>query len=435
MSAPKYNNKAEEQFRRNSAEPHPRQGGAEAARGNETWSSPLAALAGRRLALVVTGGVAAYKAAELARLMVRAGAEVRAVLTENAARFITPLTFESLTRQPAYLDMWSKPQFDIEHISLADWAEAVIVAPATANFLAKMAWGLADDFASTFLLASGAPKLAAPAMNSRMLAAPATAANLATLAGRGVTVIGSQSGLLACGTVGDGRLTDLEVIALMAARALTPPDFRGVKVAVSAGSTREAWDDIRFMANRSTGKMGRDLALAAWLRGAEVTLVAGPGVTPPPALPRMAFQSVESTVDMLEILKSIDFQTLIMAAAPADFRPAERVSGKVKKGGGPPELKLAANPDILKSLPRDGRTFIGFAAEDRDLVERAKGKLIDKNLNLIAANQAGGSEGAFAAENNHLWLVFKDGRTREISPRPKFAAAWAILDAVKSLEG
>ncbi|MDR2945649.1 MAG: bifunctional phosphopantothenoylcysteine decarboxylase/phosphopantothenate--cysteine ligase CoaBC, partial [Candidatus Adiutrix sp.] len=294
------------------------------------WASPLSLLAGRRLALVVTGGVAAYKGAELARTLVRAGAEVRAVLTENAARFVTPLTFEALTRQPAYVDMWGKPQFDIEHISLADWAEAVVVAPATANFLAKMAWGLADDFASTFLLASPAPALAAPAMNSRMLAAPATVANLATLAERGVTLVNSQSGLLACGTVGDGRLAEPEVIALMAARALSPNDFQGMKVAVSAGSTREAWDDIRFLANRSTGKMGRDVALAAWLRGAEVTLVAGPGVASPPSLPQMGFVSVESTSDMLEALRGIDFNTLIMAAAPADFRPAERVAGKVK---------------------------------------------------------------------------------------------------------
>lgn len=400
---------------------------------SETWTSPLSALAGRRLALVVSGGVAAYKAAELARTLVKAGAEVRAVLTENAARFITPLTFESLTRQPSYSDMWSKPQFDIEHISLADWAEAVIVAPATANFLAKTAWGLADDFASTFMLASDAPKVAAPAMNSRMLAAPATTANLALLAERGVEIVHSQSGLLACGTVGDGRLADLETIALTAARVLSPGDFKGTRLAVSAGPTREAWDDIRFMSNRSTGKMGRDLALAAWLRGAEVVLVAGPGVAPPPDLPNLTFQRAESTVDMLETLKAADFQTLIMAAAPADFRPAETVGGKIKKSGGPPELKLAANPDILKSLPRDGRLFVGFAAEDRDLESRARAKLADKNLDLVAANQAGGGDSAFASENNRLQLVFKDGRSLIIGPRPKFAAAWAILDAVKTL--
>ncbi|MDL2259477.1 bifunctional phosphopantothenoylcysteine decarboxylase/phosphopantothenate--cysteine ligase CoaBC [Deltaproteobacteria bacterium OttesenSCG-928-K17] len=397
--------------------------------------TPLNYLAGRRLALVVTGGVAAYKAAELARMLVRSGAGVRAVLTENAARFITPLTFESLTGQPAYLDMWSRAQFEIEHISLADWAEAVVVAPATANFLAKMAHGLADDFASAFMLASAAPKLAAPAMNSRMLANQATADNLRVLAERGVTIIGSQTGLLACGTVGDGRLAELETIALMAARALGPNDFSGRRLAVSAGSTRESWDDIRFLANRSTGRMGLDIALAAWLRGAEVTVVAGPMVAPPPALPGLDFRVAESTRDMLAALMETEFQTLVMAAAPADFRPAERVYGKIKKGGSLPSLSLAANPDILKGLPRQsGRLYIGFAAEDGDLAARAAAKLKDKDLDLVAANQAGGEGGAFASADNNLHLVFKDGRVLEISPRPKFAAAWALLDAVKDLK-
>ncbi len=407
-----------------------------APKSNSSWQSPLETLAGRRLALVVTGGVAAYKAADLARMWVRAGAEVRAVLTDNAARFITPLTFESLTNQPSYLDMWARPQFEIEHVALADWAEAVVVAPATADFLAKMAHGLADDFASTFLLATDRPTLVAPAMNSRMLAAPATRANLRTLAERGVTVIGSESGLLACGTVGDGRLADLEPIALTAACALGPGDFRGRRVAVTAGSTWEAWDDIRFLTNRSTGKMGLDLALAAWLRGAEVDLVAGPAVTPPPTLPGLSFHRAEGTRDLLAALETLDFHVLIMAAAPADFRPAERRTGKIKKDQGPPELPLAANPDILKSLSRDGaRLFVGFAAEDDDLVNRARAKLRDKRLDLVAANRAGGAGGAFGAADNHLWLVGKDGRETEISPRPKFAAAWALLDAVAALPG
>ncbi|UQZ89744.1 bifunctional phosphopantothenoylcysteine decarboxylase/phosphopantothenate--cysteine ligase CoaBC [Deltaproteobacteria bacterium Smac51] len=399
-----------------------------------TAAAPLETLTGRRLALVVTGGVAAYKAADLSRLWIKAGAQVRVVLTENAARFITPLTFESLTGQPVALDMWSRPQYDIEHISLADWAEAVVVAPATANFLAKMAHGLADDFASTFMLAFDGPKLVAPAMNSRMLAAAATQDNMSALMERGVMVAPSEGGLLACGAVGDGRLADLNTIALMAARALGPNDFAGRAVAVTAGSTRESWDDIRFMANRSTGKMGLSLALAAWLRGAEVTLVAGPSLTQmPPKLPDFSIKPVESTRDMLAALEETKFQTLIMAAAPADFRPAERVSGKIKKSGGPPTLPLTSNPDILKSLPRDGRVFVGFAAEDQELVERAKGKLRDKNLDLIAANQAGGDGNAFAADDNHLWLADKNGEVTEITPRPKFAAAWSILDAVLKL--
>ncbi len=327
--------------------------------------------------------------------------------------------------------MWAKPQNDIEHIALADWAEAAAVAPATANFLAKMAAGLADDFASTFMLAFGGPVIAAPAMNSRMLAHPATQSNLAALRERGVVIAPSEEGQLACGASGDGRLAPLETIALLTAKSLGPGDFAGRTVAVSAGSTYEAWDDIRFLANRSSGRMGLDLALAAWLRGAEVNLIAGPSLsqTPPP-LPGFALTKVESTRDMLAAVQAINFQTLIMAAAPADFRPAERRPGKIKKSGGAPNLALAQNPDILKSLPRDGRIFVGFAAEDADLIARAKAKLADKNLDLIAANQAGGENSAFASDSNHLWLVDKKGAVTEITPRPKFAAAWAILNAI-----
>lgn len=401
----------------------------------ETWNGPLDSLAGRRLVLVVTGGVAAYKAAELARMWARAGAEVRVVLTENAARFITTMAFESLTGQPAFLDMWARPQFEIEHISLGSWAEATVVAPATADFLAKMAHGLADDFATTFMLAVDSPKLVAPAMNSRMLAAPATRSNLDILAEHGVTIIQPGSGLLACGDVGSGRLAELDTIAIAAARTLGPKDFSGRRLTISAGATREAWDDIRFISNRSSGRMGLDLALGAWIRGAEVEVVAGRMVDTPPSLPGLNFRTVETTADMLEAVRESDFQTLIMAAAPADFRPALVTAGKIKKDRGLPRLDLEMAPDILKSLPRrPGCLYVGFAAEDDDLVIRAQGKLKDKDLDLVAANQAGGSGSAFAATENRLWLVFRDGRKEEITTRPKFAAAWALLDAVLTLE-
>ena len=394
------------------------------------FGEALALAAGRRLALVVTGGVAAYKAADLARRLTRAGAQVRAVLTENAARFITPLTFESLTGQPAGLSQWDRPRYEIEHIALADWAEAVVVAPATANFLAKMAHGLADDLASTFLLAAASPILAAPAMNSRMLAAPATQANLELLARRGVEIIRPAEGLLACGETGPGRLPEPEIIALHAARALAPKDFTGRRLAVTAGSTWEKWDDLRFLANHSSGLMGRELALAAWLRGGLVTLVGGPSALRPPDLPGLAFQAAESTRDLLAALKALDYDTLIMAAAPADFRPAEPVTGKIKKERGLPQLPLAANPDILKSLPRrPGDMRIGFAAEDQDLVARAKKKMAAKDLDLVAANEASGSGSAFAAPESRLRLIFRDGRVLDLGRRPKFAAAWALLDA------
>jgi len=399
------------------------------------YGEALALAAGRRLALVVTGGVAAYKAADLARRLTRAGALVRTVLTENAARFITPLTFEALTGQPAYISQWSRTRLEIEHLSLADWAEAVVVAPATANFLAKMAHGLADDLASTFLLASGGPILAAPAMNSRMLAAPATAANLETLARRGVEIIRPLSGLLACGETGPGRLADLETIALSAARALAPNDFLGQRLVVTSGSTWETWDEMRYLANRSTGLMGRELALAAWLRGGLVTLVGGPAALRPPELPGLASLVAESARDLLTTLKTLDFEALIMAAAPADFRPAAPRAGKIKKDQGLPDLPLAVNPDILKSLPRrPGSVRIGFAAEDRDLVERARKKLYEKDLDLVAANEASGPDSAFAAAESRVRLVFRDGRVLDLGRRPKFSAAWAILDAAAGLK-
>lgn len=457
MSAPKSN-------KPNTAEPAPgNQNKTAGSRGRslppaasrpETWNGALDSLRGRRMVLVVTGGVAAYKAAELTRMWARAGAEVRVVLTENAARFITTLTFESLTGQPAFLDMWTRPQFEIEHISLASWAEVAVVAPATADFLAKMAHGLADDFATTFMLAVESPKLAAPAMNSRMLAAPATRTNLDILTEHGVSIIKPAAGLLACGDVGDGRLAELETIAISAARILAPKDFRGRRITVSAGATREPWDDIRFISNRSSGRMGLDLALAAWLRGAEVDLIVGPAVEPPPPLAGLNFRMVETTADMLAAVEESlgeppspfpddqakaqgpsAAQTLIMAAAPADFRPAQITAGKIKKSRGLPRMDLAMAPDILKSLPRrPGCLYIGFAAEDDDLVIRAQSKLKGKDLDLVAANQAGGAGSAFAATENRLWLVFRDGRKEEITTRPKFAAAWALLDAILTLE-
>ena len=399
-----------------------------------TYGEALALAAGRRLVLVVSGGVAAYKAAELARSLTRAGAQVRTVLTENAARFITPLTFEALTGQPAYVSQWAKSRREIEHVALADWAEAVVVAPATANILAKMAHGLADDLASTFLLtASARPLLAAPAMNSRMLAAPATVANLKTLAGRGVEVIRPASGLLACGESGPGRLAETETIALCAARALSPRAFQGRTLAVTAGTTWEKWDDVRYLANRSSGLMGRELALAAWLQGGRVTLVTGPAALPAPDLPDLTSLTAESTRDLLTLLSNLEHNDLIMAAAPADFRPAAPVSGKIKKDQGPPGLDLAPNPDILKSLPRrPGGLRVGFAAEDADLLERAKKKLKDKDLDLVAANAAGGPESAFATAESRVTLIFRDGRTLDLGRRPKFAAAWAIVEAVAS---
>ena len=395
------------------------------------WSKPIDSLTGRRLVLLVTGGIAAYKAAELARLFVKGGAQVRTIMTASATRFITPLTFEALTGGPVVVDMWTPRQTEVEHIAWADWAEAAIVAPATANFLAKITYGLADDFASAFMLAFPGPKLLAPAMNSNMWHNPATIDNLNTLKSRNFTIISPEAGLLACGTTGDGRLAAVEKIALASARLLGPFDL-AKKIIISAGATQEPWDDIRFLSNRSTGQMGLALALASYVRGAEVKLVCGPAVPKLEGAFDIEELRVTDTASMLTVIRKLlpSQDILIMAAAPADFRPAQTVTGKIKKESGPPgALQLAANPDILKSLDKDGKIFVGFAAESENLADRAKEKLKAKNLDLVIGNQA---QSAFAAPDNELLIISHNAEIK-VSRRPKFAAAWAILDNIAKL--
>jgi phosphopantothenoylcysteine decarboxylase/phosphopantothenate--cysteine ligase len=399
-------------------------------------------LKGRRLVLVVTGGVAAYKAAELARLYLKAGAVVRVAMTEAAARFVTPLTFESLTGQPAVWDMWSRPQPEIGHVAWAEWAEAMIAAPATADFLAKMACGLADDFASALILAFEGPKLLAPAMNTGMYLNQATQANIGLLAQRGMTVLVPPCGPLASGRVGPGRLPHPKVILRQTARMLAPKPLEGRSFLVTAGATQESWDDIRILTNRSSGLMGLSLARAAWLMGAGVLLIAGPSLANPMWCGEdFLFKTAETTEDMLmEVQKAWpDYDSLIMNAAPADFKPV-KVSGKIKKDDFLScPLVLERTPDILKSL-RSGtkdrsKTVIGFAAEDEDLALRAWEKLKDKDLDFIVANQAGGTASAFASPEIHVFLLAKDGRETEIGPGPKFGVAWEILENVAGVSG
>lgn len=397
--------------------------------------SPAAVLAGRRIVLVVTGGVAAYKAADLARRLIRLGAQVRVALTENGARFITPLTFESLTGQPVAQSMWNRPQVQVEHVAWADWAEALLVVPATADFIAKTAQGLADDFASTLMLAYDGPKLLAPSMNTRMLTNPATADNLNLLSRRGLRLVDSAVGPLACGTVGAGKLPEPENLVLETARLFERPSLAGRRILVTAGATWEAWDDIRILTNRSTGLMGRCLAQAAWLKGAQATLISGPAAAGP--LYGVEVMAIQSTEDMLNAARRElpRHEALIMAAAPADFRPAETVPGKIKKGRLPEPLPLAANPDILKSLLplKQNRWFVGFAAESEELPARARAKLEAKKLDLIVANQAGGQDSAFGRPDNRAWLIYPDKPAEPLPEMPKFALAGIILDRLAGL--
>ncbi|MDR1578481.1 MAG: bifunctional phosphopantothenoylcysteine decarboxylase/phosphopantothenate--cysteine ligase CoaBC [Deltaproteobacteria bacterium] len=387
----------------------------------------------KRLVLVVTGGVAAYKAVELARLCVKAGAQTRVAMTESATKFVGPLTFESLTRQPCIQDMWKRAQAEIGHVAWAEWAEAMVVAPATANFLAKAAHGLSDDFPSCLLLAHEGPKLMAPAMNSGMWLNPATQANVTLLAQRGIKILVPVCGPLASGRVGPGRLPHPKAILRQIVRLITPKPLSGRSLVITAGATRESWDDIRCLTNRSSGRMGLALAQAAWLLGAKVTLIAGPSLEDPLwSGEDFEFTTAETTRRMLELVEKAfaDADGLIMNAAPADFQPA-RVPGKIKKDGlAAQPLILERTPDILKTLAQKGwerRVVVGFSADDEDLVARALAKLKDKNLDYIAANQAGGPNSAFAAQDIKLTLLNARGEATELGPGPKFGVAWELM--------
>jgi phosphopantothenoylcysteine decarboxylase/phosphopantothenate--cysteine ligase len=397
----------------------------------------LGILAGKRILLVVTGGIAAYKAACLARLLAKNGAEVKTVLTEAGARFVTPLTFEAATGGEAAVSMWDRAQTEIGHVAWAKWAELAVVAPATADFCARLAAGRADDLASAVALAFSGPKIVCPAMNAGMYLNPATAANLALLASRGLTVMESPHGLLACGDEGPGRLPEPADIAAEAARALAPKLLSGKRVLVTSGATVEPWDDIRYLTNRSSGKTGAEIARAAWLMGARVELVSGPHAAGAGLESRDLLQTrIGSCAELLEAVRAKIPQAdaLVMNAAPADFRPKRQAPGKIRKSAGVPELELEFAPDILKSvsgLKPSGATWVGFAAEpERDLA-RALGKLREKSLDFIAVNRAGGPDSAFAGDFTSVTVLDgAGGRVLETGPCAKFAAAWMLLEAV-----
>ncbi|MDR2460145.1 MAG: bifunctional phosphopantothenoylcysteine decarboxylase/phosphopantothenate--cysteine ligase CoaBC [Deltaproteobacteria bacterium] len=401
---------------------------------NTSAKSPFELLASKKILLIVTGGIAAYKAAYLARSLVKAGAKLRTILTEGGTKFITPLSFEALTGGPVATSMWDRPQIDIEHISWAQWADIVIVAPASANFIAKLARGFACGLAEATILATKAPILICPAMNTNMYENPATVDNLKLLSQRGYQILEADSGLLACGSVGAGRLPEPEAILTTALRILFKSPLAGYRVLVSAGATMEAWDSIRYLSNRSSGKMGTHLALCSWLMGAETQVVMGPMVqTLGYSLPSYTEYRIESTNDLLSQMEKLieNCDLLIMAAAPADFRPKERVSGKIKKDIPVNSLALTGNPDILKTLHRlkkKGALWVGFAAESENLLERGKEKLIDKKLDFIVLNYAHGAKSAFGGDSTELIVLNAQGKEIYNSgPLHKFSAAWNLL--------
>ncbi len=392
-------------------------------------------LAGKKIVLGVTGGIAAYKSAEIVSRLRHLGAEVHVIMTENAAKFVAPLTFQTLSANPVVTDTFATPEtWNVEHVALAKLADIFVIAPATANILAKMACGIADDMLSTTVLATKAPVLAAPAMNTGMWTAPATAQNVETLRNRGVHIIGPGSGMLACGDEGAGRMSEPEEIVAEIERILAAKaDLQGLKVLVTAGATRERLDPVRFLTNDSSGKMGFALAEAARDRGAEVTLVKGSTTAKVPSGVRIV--EAESAADLLRAMKKEAGRQdiVIQAAAVADYRPATFSKTKIKKKAGEAlTVTLEENPDIAKAvgaMKKKGQILAGFAAETDHVVKHAKEKLAAKNLDLIVANDVTRPGAGFNTDTNIVTLITAD-RTEELPIMTKRAAAEIILDRI-----
>ncbi|MFQ5457219.1 MAG: bifunctional phosphopantothenoylcysteine decarboxylase/phosphopantothenate--cysteine ligase CoaBC [Myxococcota bacterium] len=397
--------------------------------------SPKGLFDGKKILLGVTGGIAAYKAAELARLLMREGADVRVILTRGGARFVTPLTFQALTGNPVSTNLFDPGQeAGIGHIALADWADLLLVAPATANVIARLAMGMADDLLTTVALATRAPLVLAPAMNVHMFHHAAVQRNLKELVNAGAGIVAPAEGEMACGHVGEGRLAETEDIADGAARALSKQDLSGIGFLVTAGPTEEPIDPVRVISNRSSGKMGYALARAAWRRGAEVTLVSGP-VDPDLRAPRgMVVRSVQTAGEMRATVQEHypKAAVVIMAAAVADWTPALAVDRKIKKGDASLRLDLKRTEDILSKLgqAKGDRVLVGFAAETDRVIANARGKLTGKNLDLIVANDVTSEGAGFGVDTNQVTILERDGSVDTLPLLSKDGAADAILDHV-----
>lgn len=385
----------------------------------------------------VTGGIAAYKAAELVRLLVKAGAQTRVAMTRSAVKFVAPLTFEALSGNKVISDMWDAGTGPMDHIHWGQKADLVIIAPATADFVAKLAHGLGDDFLSTMVLAASARILVCPAMNSQMFLNPAVQANLAVLRERGYEVMEPAEGELACGTEGLGRLPEPEDILEAARRVAATQDLAGMRFLVTAGPTIEPLDPVRYMTNRSSGRMGYAVARAARMRGGEVRLVSGPTNLKPPA--GVLFEGVKTAEEMHRAVIGAceNFDVIIKAAAVLDYRPKERSAHKLKRKGGEYTLDLIENPDILAELgcrKSGGRPLlIGFAAETQELLANAAQKLKKKNLDMIVANDVSRHDAGFEVDTNAVKIIYRDGRTEEWPLMAKEEVAERILDRIKTM--
>lgn len=390
----------------------------------------------KTILLGVTGGIAAYKSASLASRLVKAGAEVRVIMTEHATNFINPITFETLTGHKCITDTFDRNfEFQVEHVSLAKKADVIMVAPATANVIAKLAHGLADDMLTTTILASHAPKLIAPAMNTGMYENPVTQNNLALLKKYGMEVIEPAAGHLACGDEGKGKMPEPEILYEHILRSCAcKQDMKGLKVLVTAGPTQEAVDPVRFLTNHSSGRMGYSIAKACMLRGADVTLVTGrTALTPPLFVDVVPVVSAKDMYDAV-ISRSDEMDIIIKAAAVADYRPVHVAEEKVKKSDGSFSLELERTDDILKYLgehKKPGQFLCGFSMETENMLENSRKKLEKKHLDMIAANNLKVPGAGFETTTNIITIITPDS-VKELELMSKDDAAFRLLDEILS---
>ena len=393
-------------------------------------------LENKTVLLGVTGGIAAYKSASLASKLVKAGAEVRVIMTENATNFINPITFESLTGHKCVIDTFDRNfEFKVEHVALAQKADVIMIAPATANVMAKLAYGLADDMLTTTVLASKAPKIIAPAMNTGMYENPATQHNIEVLKDYGMEVITPASGYLACGDVGAGKMPEPEDLYEHILRACAyPKDMAGLKVLVTAGPTQESIDPVRYITNHSSGKMGYSIAKVCMLRGADVTLVSGPTALDYP--PFVEVVPVTTAKDMYEAVtsRSKDMAIIIKAAAVADYRPSQIADEKVKKSDDAMSIPLERTDDILKYLGEhkpEGQFLCGFSMETQNMLENSRKKLAKKNLDMIVANNLKVAGAGFQTDTNVVTLITQDTEL-ELPLMNKEEVAHYLMDEILS---
>jgi len=395
-------------------------------------------LANKKIVLGVTGGIAAYKAAELVRALIKKRAQVKVVMTKNAMEFITPLTMQTLSQNQVYTDMFlPATQYEIAHITLAEYADAFVIAPATANIIGKIASGICDDLLSTTIMAQDKPTLICPAMNGKMLANPILQDNISRLKKLGYTIMESAEGELACKTEGKGRLPEVEDIVEAVESMLSPKDFQDKKLLITAGPTEEPLDPVRFITNLSSGKMGYALARAAHRRGADVTLITGPSNLPVPSVERIIRVRTAQQMYKAVMAHYKEVEIIIKAAAVADYSPRTSAKEKIKKNKDTVFLELQKNPDIIAQVGKGkgDRILVGFAMETENLLHNAREKLKKKNLDLIVANHLREEGAGFRTDTNIITIIHRTGKTESFEKMEKIEAADVILDRVIKISG